>query len=112
MFMIITDEASINIFRGFNSNYSGYLTDEIDAENWHEVANVINLVRIRPDLERFVSVTGNVGVFQLQHVEAVYHRNGLSVLAQQPAEPVKSKVKSRKIKSLFKGRKGGCGCSH
>lgn len=109
MILIVNDEVSISLFRGFNGDYVGVKTETFTSDNWHEVADVVNLVKLRDDLARYVSTAGPTVSFQRQHVEAVYHRNGLSILTSTP-EPQHKHAPKRKFFRKSSPDKKDCGC--
>lgn len=114
MFIQVSDEASLMLFENVRTEYRGLTMSDFDISEWHKYANVLNIVKLRDDMiDDYVAFVGGQVIFAFEHVEAVYHRNGLRQFqarleqaGQRQSNPTTSK---RRSKGPF-GKKSPKGC--
>jgi len=106
MFIQVSDETSLSLFAGVNSEYKGLMISDFDVSEWHMYADVLNVVKLRDDMvEQHVAFKGHMAFFGLQHVQAVYHRNGLGLYKTHLEQTAENKANFEMQKSSRRGRR-------
>jgi hypothetical protein len=117
MFVQVSDETSLALFAGISSEYKGLTISDFDIVDWHRYADVLNVVKLRDDmLEHHVAFKDQIAYFGLQHVQAVYHRNGLGLYESRVEQIVQNRITQQDVKKSRVGRRqrsSGCSaCKH
>jgi hypothetical protein len=114
MFIQVSDEASLMLFENVRTEYQGLMMSDFDASAWTKWANVLNVVKLRDDMvDDYVTFRGPLVFFTIDHVEAVYHRNGLRNfqirLEQSGNHREHPKTRKTGRRGIFSRKKtGGC----
>jgi len=118
MHIQVSDETSLMLFENKRTEYRGLTLSDFDIADWHKYADVLNVVKIRDDMiEDYVLFRGGLVIFLMEHVEAVYHRNGLrqfqARLEQEGFQSGKYDSDRKKGRRFSRGKSKGCkACGH